>query len=142
MKLDSQILTQSCRPAVFDNPAQNLQIAHQLLKLMQKEQGIGLAANQTGLDLRLFVMKIADRYFHCFNPEIIEYHNDLVVVNEGCLSFPNQHCEVTRPDTIRVRYYAANGAMTEEILSGWASRCFQHELDHLNGITMFDRLSK
>ena len=142
MKLNNEILNKVCQPAVFDNPSRNLKTAHQLLKIMQKENGMGLAANQVGLDLRLFVMKVGDRYFHCFNPEIVSVSDRDVEIDEGCLSFPGQDCSITRPETIQVKYYSAHGQPHEETLSGWASRCFQHELDHLNGLTMFDRIKK
>ena len=142
MKLDNSILKQNCQPAVFDNPKKNRDLAHQMLRLMKKEHGIGLAANQVGIDIRLFVMSINNTYYHCFNPEIIEYLDDPVPYNEGCLSFPEENCLILRPNTIRVRYSSAQGKATEEILTGLASRCFQHELDHLNGITMLDRTNK
>ena len=142
MKLDNSILTTTCRPATFDRPKQNLDLAHKMLRLMKQNLGIGLAANQAGVDIRLFVMNIKDRYFHCFNPEIVETFDDAVPYDEGCLSFPEETCTIIRPNTIKVRYYSAAGQVTEEILTGLASRCFQHELDHLNGITMFDRLDK
>lgn len=139
MKLDSSILTKSCQLADFNSPAKNLRTAHELIRLMKKERGMGLAANQAGIDLRLFVMKIADRYYHCFNPEILSSSKNHITLDEGCLSFPDQTCALSRPESIVVRYYSAYGTATEETLSGWASRCFQHELDHLNGLTMFDR---
>lgn len=139
MKLDPTYLKKVCEPARFDYPTKNIKLAHELLRLMKKENGIGLAANQAGINLRLFVMNIEDRYFHCFNPSILGFSETLLNYNEGCLSFPGENCSILRPESIMVRYYSANGQMTEEILSGLAARCFQHELDHLNGVTMFDR---
>lgn len=139
MKLDSSKLKDICELVNFDKPKKNLQLAHDLIKLMHKERGLGLAANQTGHNVRLFVMCVNGRYWHCFNPEIIEVSNDQIELEEGCLSFPDEFCKITRPKKIFVKYFDAYGNAKEEWLDEWASRCFQHELDHLNGITMHQR---
>ena len=139
MKLDKSQLKNICKPVAFANPKKNLQLAHELLRLMKKENGIGLAANQCGYDQRLFVMLVDETYYHCFNPEILEFSEEQEPFEEGCLSFPGEFCLITRPSKIRVRYYSAHGVETVEWLEGLTSRCFQHELDHLNGLTMYDR---
>ncbi len=140
MKLDPVNLHSPCAPVTFDQPKKNIAVAHTLLRLMAKERGIGLAANQCGLLLRVFVMRIGHTFYHCFNPEILEEGDGLEYYNEGCLSFSGEHCNILRPSRILVRYYSADGKPTQEWLDGLAARCFQHELDHLNGLTMFDRL--
>jgi len=139
MKLDNLTLDQVCMPIDFTSPKKNLKLAHDLLKLMSEENGIGLAANQCGVPKRLFVMNINDRIYHCFNPEIIEFGKEKVILDEGCLSFSNARCSVSRFYSIKVKYYSAHGKETVQWLAGLAARCFQHELDHLNGLTMFDR---
>jgi len=139
MKLNPEQLHQQCRPAEFSRPMDNLRLAQNLFQLMLKEQGIGLAANQAGINLRLFVMYVDREAFHCFNPEILEYSDNLVTSNEGCLSYPGEQCPVTRAEHIRVKFANARGNYQEREFSGLAARCFQHELDHLNGITMHDR---
>ena len=141
MKLVNELLKHRCTTVSFEKPKKNLQLAQELFRLMIKENGIGLAANQTGINLSVFVMLINDKPYHCFNPEIIEYGNDNVSYNEGCLSFPNERCEIFRPDKIQVKYHNAYGVETIEWLDGLASRCFQHEFDHLNGLTMYDRIT-
>jgi peptide deformylase len=72
----------------------------------------------------------------------VQSYTDLTNFDEGCLSFPGETCIIKRPDTIDVCYYDVAGIEVVEQLSGLASRCFQHELDHLNGITMYDRLKE
>jgi peptide deformylase len=139
MKLDNQILNQVCEPADFDNPTENLRQAQHLIQLMMRERGIGLAANQAGLDLRLFVMYVNKEIFHCFNPEIIHASQELVDSKEGCLSFPGEFCIVPRHQTILTEYANARGQRHQREFQGLAARCFQHELDHLNGITMYER---
>lgn len=118
----------------------NLRLAQNLFQLMIRENGIGLAANQAGIDARLFVMFVDREAFHCFNPEIITVGLEQESIREGCLSFPGETCEVTRPKTILARFANARGQYQEREFTGMAARCFQHELDHLNGITMHERL--
>ena len=141
MKLDPTVLKSICSPVTFDKPKKNLKLAHELIRLMHKERGIGLAANQTGHDVRLFVMCVNNNYRHCFNPEVLEFSKEEIELNEGCLSFKGEFCSISRPQRIRVKYYSSDGKETETWLDGWESRCFQHELDHLNGITMHERVN-
>ena len=140
MKLDNIILKNVCTEVTFYKPKQNLKLAQQLFQLMLQENGIGLASNQAGIDNRLFVMLINNKIYHCFNPIILETLNDDMYYTEGCLSFPNERLQIYRPNKILVKYHNAYGEETIEWLDGLASRCFQHELDHLNGITMHDRI--
>lgn len=117
----------------------NQQLTEKLHRFMDQENGIGLAANQVGLRERCFVMNVAGQRWNCFNPEITHVEDDFVQFAEGCLSFPEKSCTITRPNTIKVQYFDTDGHKHTETLTGLASRCFQHELDHLNGITMWDR---
>lgn len=139
MKLTNKILHRSCRPATFEQAARNHWLCEQMLELMQRQGGIGLAANQTGLDLRLFVMKVDDRTRHCFNPEIVSSGPKSTRMEEGCLSFAGKSCIIQRPDVILVRYQDHEGRWIQDRLQDLESRCYQHELDHLNGITMWHR---
>lgn len=125
---------------LFDKPLDNLRLAQNLFQLMIRERGIGLAANQAGYDQRLFVMHVDKEAFHCFNPEIITHSQDLVAMTEGCLSFPGERCEIIRPLTILTRFANSRGQYQEREFTGLAARCFQHELDHLNGVTMHTRV--
>lgn len=139
MELTRRTLKIKCKPVDFSNQWANEDLVMRMIQTMQKEKGIGLAANQVGERTRLFVMSIDGHKWACFNPELLSHNNDLVEFNEGCLSFPGETCIIKRPNTIHVRYYDVSGIEIEEELTGLASRCFQHELDHLNGITMQDR---
>ena len=140
IKLSDYELKNVCKIVDFVDTKSNLKLAQELFKLMVKENGIGLAANQAGISKRVFVMSVNKKAYHCFNPEITKYGIEEISYNEGCLSFPNQRCDIIRCDKILVKYYNAYGIETNEWLDGLASRCFQHELDHLNGLTMFDRI--
>jgi peptide deformylase len=106
---------------------------------MIREHGIGLAANQVGETTRLFVMYVDGEFFHCFDPSIESHSDQVIDSREGCLSFPGEVCQVPRYAAITARFANANGHYQTRELSGLAARCFQHELDHLNGITMHSR---
>ena len=139
MKLNSSVLYTKCQPATFDRPLDNLRLAQSLFQLMIKERGIGLAANQAGHNIRLFVMYVDREAFHCFNPEVISVDSDIIAIDEGCLSFPGERIRIFRPASIRVQYSSARGQSQERDFTGIAARCFLHELDHLDGITMHQR---
>ena len=142
MKLTKKVLHKEAKPVVFDWPFQNQQLADQMLKFMISENGIGLAATQIGIGKRVFVMSVHGRDRICFNPEIVEASDVLAEFPEGCLSFPGDQCIIKRPDTIIVRYQDAEGNWIQDSLVGLEARCFQHELDHLDGITMHDRYNE
>lgn len=139
MKLTRRVLDRIAAPVDFVYPWKNERLAKNLLEFMMTQNGIGLAAPQVGISKRAFVMKIGVRSWACFNPEITESGDDFTNFDEGCLSFPGDQCTISRPNTIKVRYRTAPGDIVQEELLGLASRCFQHELDHLDGITMHDR---
>ena len=139
MKLVNKILHKSCRDAKFSEPNRNHWLAQQMIEFMLAQNGIGLAANQIGINLRLFVMQTDGHTRFCFNPEIISYDPELVIMAEGCLSYLGKQCTIQRPDRIRVQYQDHQGSWVEDHLAGMASRCYQHELDHLNGVTMWHR---
>jgi len=139
MELTRRTLKIKCKPAAFNNQWVNEDLINRMQILMHAEGGIGLAANQCGERVRVFIMLIDGEFWACFNPEIIEADTDLIEFNERCLSFAGESCIIKRPDKILVKYFDVTGIEIIERLSGLASRCFQHELDHLNGITMHDR---
>ncbi len=110
-----------------------------MLEFMHSQDAIGLAANQIGRDVRLFVMSVSGVTRCCFNPEITDCDSKSVKMAEGCLSFKGKQCILQRPERIQVRYQDHEGVWIQDRLTGLESRCFQHELDHLNGVTMWDR---
>jgi len=110
-----------------------------MLEFMLSHHGIGLAANQIGSDLRVFVMQVNGITRFCFNPEIVSADGKLLTMAEGCLSFAGDQCTLQRADAIAVRYQDHRGFWIEDHLTGLESRCYQHELDHVNGITMWHR---
>ena len=139
MKLTRKVLHNQAKPMDFQYPVRNQMLANQMFGLMRLENGIGLAAPQVGLSKRLFVMSVDGHDRTCFNPELVAAGSTFVQFQEGCLSFPGESCILNRPDEIQVRYQNHYGDWTEVTLTGLEARCFQHELDHLDGITMHDR---
>jgi len=119
--------------------------ASELFAKMQLSQGIGLAAPQVGRYICLIVFDCVNHTYNAmdsgymFNPEIIEVSADKDVSKEGCLSYPGEYCQVERNRTIKVKYIDLANRETVRSYSGLAARIIQHEIDHLNGITMYDR---
>ena len=120
---------------------------HDMIKVMLEEKGMGLAANQIGITKRFFA--IGHDTFDTFaksaiimNPQIIKFSDEKVFDIEGCLSFKRIWLKVERPKVIEVQYETAQGKTRFAKLQGMESKCFQHELDHLDGITFNKRVSK
>jgi peptide deformylase len=118
-----------------------------MIKLMLDEKGMGLAANQIGITKRFFA--IGHESFDTFqkhaiiwNPQVINSSEELVTDVEGCLSFKDIFVKVERPRVIEVQYETTQGKTRFAKLDGMESKCFQHELDHLDGITFNKRVSK
>ena len=113
---------------------------HDMIHLMIHSNGIGLAANQIGITKRFFA--IGHESFDVFkkpaiiyNPVLVNADEEQELAQEGCLSFPGLLLQVSRPKIIMVRYQNNKGEFLLSRLEGLEARCFQHELDHLNGIT-------
>ena len=118
-----------------------------MIKLMIAERGMGLAANQIGITKRFFA--IGHDSFDTFkksaiiwNPQVINFSEEKVIDVEGCLSFKDVFVKVERPKQIEVQYETTQGKTRFAKLDGMESKCFQHELDHLDGITFNKRVSK
>ena len=117
-------------------------LAKTLIENMFHYDGVGLSANQIGIEERAFAM-IRDIEYNdiivCFNPRIIKKYNDEVWCEEGCLSFPDEIINIQRPNRIIVKYEDENKKDHKIKLEGFAARVFQHEFDHLNGIDFTQR---
>lgn len=109
-----------------------------------EDQGIGLAANQIGILERVIVIDIGPEHnkepLYMANPEILFFSDDIQTFSEGCLSVPDQYSDVSRPQTIQVRYIDQHNKTQELSASGLLSTCIQHEVDHLNGILFVEHL--
>jgi peptide deformylase len=129
------ILTEVMPEFDFNNPPVNPSLfASTLVETCKYYRGYGLSANQCGFRYRVFVMGTNDDFVAFFNPEIINISKEESHIIEGCLSFPLLGLRITRPAEIGVRYQDFNGEWKGATFSGISARCFQHELDHMNGI--------
>lgn len=142
---------------VFDRSLTDL--ANDMVKAMNRLNGIGLAAVQIGIHKRLIVIDVPQNSMSnpptpgevqllplmpmaLVNPEIVEYNNELASREEGCLSVPEIYAEVVRPSQIKVKAQDLTGQEFEFECGGLLARCIQHEVDHLNGLVFIDRLSE
>ena len=118
-----------------------------MLETMYAAPGIGLAAVQIGVPVRVIVMDLAKegekpepRYF--VNPEVLETVEETQTYEEGCLSVPDYYDEVDRPKRVKLRYLNYQGEQIEEWAEGMYAVCIQHEMDHLQGTLFIDHLSR
>jgi len=114
-------------------------LREKMVKLMKRENGIGLAATQVGKSEALFIMYKGGRIITCINPSISWQSDDVVEMKEGCVSFPNMFIKIWRPSKIIAEYTDIRGKRITEKMEGMEARCYQHELDHLSGITFIHR---
>lgn len=122
-----------------------------MFETMYKAEGIGLAAPQVGLDIRLFVIDLEplaedDPKYQGFkkvfiNARILEETGEEVSLQEGCLSIPGINENVTRKETIRIKYVDENFVEHDEVYSDFFARCIQHEYDHIEGKLFIDKIS-
>jgi len=123
------------------------QLAEDMLETMYDAPGVGLAAIQIGVPLRLVTMDVSKtederQPLVLINPEITWASEEKRVYEEGCLSIPEYYEEVERPDRVRFRYMNLEGETVEQDADGLLATCVQHEIDHLNGVLFIDYLSK
>lgn len=126
-------------------------LAENMFLTMEKANGVGLAAPQVGLSLRMFVVDgngLAEDYPECkgvricmINPEVVEESKETNSKDEGCLSIPGVYESVKRPDWIVINYLDENLQEHEERFEGFAARMILHEYDHLDGKMFIDRVT-
>ena len=133
----NEILLKPCEEVDF-NMIDVSKYIEGMINLMKENSGLGLAAPQIGLNYRFFMME-TDMYV---NPIILEKSKDIVIDVEGCLSFPQLSMRVKRAKKVTVEYTDIEGNRKEGKFVNYMARCFQHELDHLDGITFDQRVSK
>lgn len=110
----------------------------EMFQLMKASGGCGLAANQVGITKQFFIMSYGGRDYVCINPEILESLGQ-DKQTEGCLSFPGMKRDIVRAESIRVSYTNREGQRKTHRMNGFLARIFQHEFDHLQGVTFETR---
>lgn len=145
----AKILRTKARP-VTDFGPELQSLIDDMVDTMREAPGVGLAAPQVDVPLRVIVVEFGDeedeeappRLYTVVNPEISRPSREQVVGNEGCLSIPSIIGEVERPATVTVKGLNRHGQPMKIKANGWLARIFQHEVDHLNGVLFVDRASR
>ncbi len=138
-------LKATCEP-VAEVDAEVCALMNDLLETMYEAPGIGLAAPQIGVLKRVCVIDVHAKDEEpqpvvMGNPEVVCRSDELITVEEGCLSIPEFYAEVSRPVRVRVRFLDRDGKTREIEVEGLRATCIQHEIDHLDGILFIDYLS-
>jgi peptide deformylase len=126
---------------------EDIKIANQMMDTIFKAPGVGLAANQVGVLKQIVTINFEDKEndkratYILFNPSIIDYSDDKVVMEEGCLSLPEQYANIERPKQIVLEYIDEKEKTIKKEIDGYESRILQHEIDHLSGKLFVDYLS-
>ena len=128
----------------FENPQYNAEeLRTEMLRIMVENKGIGLSANQVGINVRAFVFvnsldNNSDRQNTLALNPTYEVHKDSVDIDmwESCLSYPGALVQIIRPNKITANWFDQKNKKRTFVLDGYSARCFIHETDHLNGVTM------
>ena len=142
---DHPVLHQEPLTWIFDPPQADPKLMYDImLENMVYHHGLGLSANQIGMPVKVFAMRTdeSDNAIVCFNPEITEESKEMVTMEEGCLSFPLLYLKKRRPSELKVKYQNVDGNYIDTEFGGLAARVFHHEMDHMEGKTFLDGVSK
>jgi peptide deformylase len=140
----AEILSREVKTVDLENPGFDpVELKKEMVEFMIANNGIGLAANQIGLDAKVFVMGDSiENSTMCINPTVLQYTTETQDDVEGCLSFPNMFVKIKRPKEILAQYWDENLKECVVKIEGYSAKCYLHEMEHLLGITMKDRASK
>lgn len=111
----------------------------QMKKNMENNNGVGLAAPQINVSLRVIICEVDNKFYAFINPEIIKSSKKTSSIEEGCLSLPDIYGEVERPERIILKAINSNGKKIKLKAFGLLARVIQHEIDHLDGILFIDK---
>lgn len=149
VKIPAQILKKRLKPLSLGGfeGAKLAELAEQMHQTMVAANGVGLAANQVGKDMQLFVIDrnlaqengVPDAFI---NPEITEQSKDTDEMEEGCLSIPEFYTPIRRSKKVKIKALTLAGEKIKFKARGFLARVLQHETDHLNGITIKQRMGK
>ena len=131
------------KPWIFGENPDPQRMRMIMLENMVAHKGLGLSANQIGMPVKVFAMRVdeSDNAIVCFNPKIIKESDETVMMKEGCLSYPDLYLNVKRPQSIEGTYQNADGDVINVHFEGLAARIFHHEMDHMKGNTFLDKVS-
>lgn len=133
---DHPVLKTPCLPVQAEDIPGLAEFVSDLLMVMVKKGGMGIAAPQVGTPLRLCIVQKDRKPLVMINPVIVGKSKRLVVLPEGCLSYPGVQVRKPRQKEVTVSFLDLNGTTQKVLFQGIESVCAQHEIDHLNGITI------
>ena len=146
VKFPNQILRRQMPAFDFSNPIMDpKELEKQMIEAMLTNNGMGLAANQVGIETRVFTMghpSMPENAKAFFNPEVVANTEEVENLEEGCLSFPGIYVTIKRPKAIKARWQNSSGVWEEGEFEDYECKCFLHEFDHLEGIVFSDRVSQ
>tara|TARA_B100001996_G_scaffold240504_1_gene185948 strand:- start:51 stop:494 length:444 start_codon:yes stop_codon:yes gene_type:complete len=137
---DDPLLHKKIKKCSYDLDRSKL--SYTLTENMFHHNGVGLSANQIGIEERVFVMMVdidLQETITCFNPKIIKESKEEVIMEEGCLSYPEMYLDILRPRSIIVKYEDEGKSIIKRRLEGYIARIFLHEYDHMEGIDFTQR---
>jgi len=138
-----KILTEVCKQFDFNTPQFDpIEFSQELIKLMYEKNGVGIAANQVGVPYRIIAMRGSPQNFVCFNPRVVQPSEQLITLEESCLTFTGLYVKVKRSQHVRVRFATPNGDVRTETFTGMTARIFQQHLDYLDGIPYYTRANR
>jgi len=140
---DDPILTTPCPPMNLQNlPSNILELSQEMVKFLHDNNAIGVSANQLGLPYRMFALRAYPQNFVCINPRIVQPSEQLVTLEESCLTFKGLYVKIKRSQHVRVRFATPNGDVRTETFTGMTARIFQQQLDYLDGILYHTRANR
>lgn len=141
LEIGDSTLRQKAKPVIVFHKKLHALIDSMIATLDDRDDGAALAATQVGILKRIVVVDYKNEFFEMINPEIISMEGMESDI-EGCLSLPGLSGVVPRAVTVKVKYQDRNGIEQTVERSGALARCFQHEIDHLEGILYIDRMEE
>lgn len=137
---DHPMLRKELEYKTLDNEERE-KLSGQLLALCTQLNGVGLSANQVGIDNRVFCVKMSGYEETFFNPKIVSYSDESTMFKEGCISQPGVFITLRRPESIVIEYIDSKGEQKSTMFGGITSRIIQHEYDHMEGKNFLDKAS-
>ena len=127
----------------FENPQVDPEkLSARLIENMIHHEGLGLSANQIGIPVTVFAMRMDENVLVVFNPEILEWSEDTTYMKEGCLSFPGLWIAIERAKSVAIKFQVFDGEEQAGSMTDLSARIFQHESEHMDGDLFIDNVSR
>ena len=139
---ESPILCQKTQLVTDPLSPEIQELLPKMIKTMHKEHGVGLAAPQINIPLRLAVAEVENKQYFFINPEITSRSQDTIISDEGCVSLPGEFFPILRSEPVTLRYVNEKGLPKKMRATGFLATVIQHEVDHLDGVLILHRYLK